>query len=194
MPPPQKPAVPTTGPTAALNAVTGDPFLDGIIQNRLSHMSSTAQGFVDTANTIADTAVGFTFVGGLYEVTTGETFFGGRPLSLPERALSGVGVIVPGARIAGNVVDAAGTVKGMANAPQLKIAKPGTAKERSTDVPSWVEGQRPCVGENGNAFAKRLLDDKYGPGNWKTGSNTEHSQIKKYGDRGFMDPPPTVKK
>lgn len=35
-------------------------------------------------------------------------------------------------------------------------------------VPEWVGGERPLVGENGNAYARRPLDEKYGAGNWKT--------------------------
>jgi hypothetical protein len=73
--------------------------------------------------------------------------------------------------------------------PQWKIPKPGSGKERSSDVPSWVQGLRPRVGENGTDWAKRLLDQKYGPRNWEKGPGTEHNQIRKYGDRGFMDPP-----
>lgn len=64
-----------------------------------------------------------------------------------------------------------------------------TAKEAAKDVPSWVKqaGLRPCKSpnESGNQFAKRVLDAKYGVGNWKTGPGTEHNQIKKYGDRAF---------
>ena len=110
MPPPQKPAVPTTGPTTALNAVTGDPFLDGIIQNRLSHMSSTAQGFVDTANTIADVAVGMTNVGSAYEAIVGETITG-QELTPFQRGVAGVSVAFAPlafvARIGGNAVEGA---------------------------------------------------------------------------------------
>ena len=57
------------------------------------------------------------------------------------------------------------------------------------DAPSWVKqaGHKPCKNpnESGNQFAKRILDEKYGAGNWKTGPGTEHNQIKKYGDRAF---------
>jgi hypothetical protein len=64
-----------------------------------------------------------------------------------------------------------------------------TGKEAATDAPSWVknEGHRPCKNpnEDGKAFAKRLLDGKYGTGNWKTGASSEYSQIQKYGDRSF---------
>lgn len=52
-----------------------------------------------------------------------------------------------------------------------------TAKEAAKDVPSWVKqaGLRPCKSpnESGNQFAKRVLDAKYGVGNWKTGPGTE---------------------
>jgi hypothetical protein len=45
------------------------------------------------------------------------------------------------------------------------------------------------VGENGNQFARRLLDRQYGPGKWEVGPTSEFNKIKKFGDRGFMDPP-----
>ena len=61
----------------------------------------------------------------------------------------------------------------------------GSGKEKATDVPSWAKGNKPYVGESGNDFAKRLLDEKYGTGNYKTGPGTEFNQIKKWGDRGF---------
>jgi hypothetical protein len=41
--------------------------------------------------------------------------------------------------------------------------------------------------ENGKEYAKRMMDDKYGEGNWKT-SEREYSQLKKYGDRAFVPP------
>ncbi len=62
-------------------------------------------------------------------------------------------------------------------------------KDAATDAPSWVknEGHKPCKNpnEDGKAFAKRLLDAKYGTGNWDTGAATEHNKIQKYGDRAF---------
>ncbi len=67
-----------------------------------------------------------------------------------------------------------------------KTPKSGVSgKEAAKDVPSWARGEKPMVGENGNAFAKRLLDEKYGAGNYKTGPGTEYNKIKKWGDRGF---------
>ena len=44
---------------------------------------------------------------------------------------------------------------------------------------------KPYQGENGNQFAKRMMDEKYGAGNYDTGPSSEYNQIKKYGDRGF---------
>ena len=61
----------------------------------------------------------------------------------------------------------------------------GTGKEKSDDVPNWAKGNAPYVGENGNDFAKRLLDKKYAEGNWKTGPASEHNKIRKWGDRSF---------
>lgn len=63
-----------------------------------------------------------------------------------------------------------------------------SAKEAASDAPSWVKGQRPCrkpINEDGGAFAKRLLDEKYGAGNYKKGAASEFSKTKKYGQRSF---------
>lgn len=60
-----------------------------------------------------------------------------------------------------------------------------SGKAKANDVPSWARGQRPNPGENGKAFAKRLMDQRYGSGNWNTGPKSEYNMIKKWGDRGF---------
>ena len=60
-----------------------------------------------------------------------------------------------------------------------------TGKEAANDVPSWAKGNRPYTNESGKDFAKRLMDEKYGPGNYKTGPGSEYNKIKKWGDRGF---------
>ncbi len=62
-----------------------------------------------------------------------------------------------------------------------------SGKEGAKDAPSWARGKRPYVGENGRDFAKRLMDEQYGRGNWEQGS-PEYKQIQKYGDRRFRDP------
>ena len=65
-----------------------------------------------------------------------------------------------------------------------KQTKPD-GKARSTNKPSWAAGEEPEDGENGKEYAKRMMDEKYGKGNWpKTEQqNREYSQLKKYGDR-----------
>ena len=60
-----------------------------------------------------------------------------------------------------------------------------TGKEAADDVPDWARGFAPYVGEDGKTFAKRLMDEKYGAGNYSTGPKTEYSKIQKWGDRGF---------
>ena len=60
-----------------------------------------------------------------------------------------------------------------------------SGKDAASDVPSWAEGEKPLQGENGREFARRLLDDKYGAGNYPTGSGSEFSKLKKWGDRAF---------
>ncbi len=64
--------------------------------------------------------------------------------------------------------------------PKSKISE----KQGAKDKPSWVN-EHPYAHENGNDFAKRLLDEKYGPGSWKKGSNTEFNKIRKWADRAF---------
>jgi len=60
-----------------------------------------------------------------------------------------------------------------------------SGKEAAGDVPSWAKGKRPRTTEKGRDFAKRLLDDRYGAGNYPTGPGSEFSKIKKWGDRAF---------
>ncbi|MBI1937416.1 MAG: RHS repeat-associated core domain-containing protein [Ignavibacteriales bacterium] len=59
-----------------------------------------------------------------------------------------------------------------------------SGKERATDIPSYAKGTRPAPGENADDYAKRILDKKYGKGNWdKKNKHGEYSKIKKWGDR-----------
>jgi hypothetical protein len=56
-------------------------------------------------------------------------------------------------------------------------------KEQATDIPSWA---KPRPGESGKDFADRMMDSKYGRGGWRRSGTQgrEHSQLKKWGDRG----------
>ena len=72
------------------------------------------------------------------------------------------------------------------NCGETKKLKPNiSGKDGAKDVPSWAKGNRPYIEESGKDFAKRLLDEKYGEGNYLTKSQTEYSKIKKWGDRAF---------
>jgi hypothetical protein len=53
------------------------------------------------------------------------------------------------------------------------------------NVPSWAKGQAPLVGESGKDFATRILDEKYGKGEYEKGPRTEHNRIKKWADEHF---------
>ena len=41
------------------------------------------------------------------------------------------------------------------------------------------------MAQTNGARAKRLLNDKYGAGNYPTGPGSEFNKIKKWGDRAF---------
>ncbi|MFI6169030.1 hypothetical protein ACIBCN_19790 [Nocardia sp. NPDC051052] len=86
-------------------------------------------------------------------------------------------------------------VNGQDPANPIKVPKPGqsddSGKSTASDAPDWVKNSpyRPYVGEDGKTFAKRVLDAVYGPGNYKTGADTEYSKMQKWADRKFVDPP-----
>src|SRR5262249_36960712 len=79
-------------------------------------------------------------------------------------ATAGAAIGLVGARSMGQAVDA------------LRNAL-ATGKEGATDVPSWAKGNRPNPGESGKDFARRLMDEKYGPGGYPTGPGSEFSKI-----------------
>jgi hypothetical protein len=65
-----------------------------------------------------------------------------------------------------------------------------SGKEAATDAPSWIDkwpDARPGVNESGTTFAIRMMNRKYGIGNWQRAGQqgTEFSQLKKFADRGF---------
>lgn len=80
--------------------------------------------------------------------------------------------------------EGSGQSSGKTNTPKKR--KPGVSgKEGAKDVPSWAKGSAPNVGENGKTFAKRILDERYGPGNYPKGPGSEFNKLKKYADRAF---------
>jgi hypothetical protein len=64
-----------------------------------------------------------------------------------------------------------------------------SGKESASNVPSWARGVPRRVGETPREYAKRVIDDKYGPGGGKdTGPKSEYNIIKKFGERTFRNP------
>ena len=57
-------------------------------------------------------------------------------------------------------------------------------KEKSTERPSWAKGLRPNPGESGKEFAKRVMDERCGEGNYDRGPGSDYNRLKKWGDRG----------
>lgn len=62
-----------------------------------------------------------------------------------------------------------------------------SGKEAADNVPSRARGHRRMVGETPREYAKRLMDEYYGPGKWEE-TKREYNQIKKFGQRAFRDP------
>jgi hypothetical protein len=73
---------------------------------------------------------------------------------------------------------------------QYKEPIPGlSGKEGAKNPPSWVKNEGygfPRVGEAGEDFATRVLNAKYGQGNWSRGPGTEFNKIQKWADRNFQ--------
>jgi RHS repeat-associated protein len=110
------------------------------------------------------------------------------PVGVPAAAVAGgvAGVHTAG-RLFDNVLES--RASGSDGSSRYKEVRSGlSGKEGAKNIPSWAQGERPFVGENGKSFAKRLLDDKYGTGNWGRGAGTEFNQLQKFADRNFIDP------
>ena len=58
-------------------------------------------------------------------------------------------------------------------------------QQGAKDIPIGARVKGPTIHESGADFAKRLLDEKYGPENYPRGPGSEYNKIKKWGDRSF---------
>ena len=65
-----------------------------------------------------------------------------------------------------------------------------SGKEAADDTPSWARGTPRRVGETPDAYARRVMDGRWGRGNWEKLPDRERDfrQIKKYGSRSWRDP------
>ncbi len=55
-----------------------------------------------------------------------------------------------------------------------------TGKEKASDVPGWARHYPVDPNSSADDNARRMLDDKYGKGNWPKGPGSEYSKIKKW--------------
>jgi hypothetical protein len=128
------------------------------------------------------------FAGTIIGAKVGSLGFAGGPLGAATvPGFSGGGALIGagGGTIAGIAMCSSG-IGPSSGGGGLKRPKPGlSGKEAARDVPSWAKGQRPLVGEPGKKFAERLLDAKYGRGNYPKGPGSEFNKIQKWGDRAF---------
>ena len=69
-------------------------------------------------------------------------------------------------------------------APQMSKQSKSSGKDKSNDRPEWSKWYPKNQGESANDYADRLLNDKYGKGNYDKGPNSEHNKIRKWADRG----------
>jgi RHS repeat-associated protein len=92
-------------------------------------------------------------------------------------------------KISNKIKAASGSARTLSASATTKVPRAGlSAKEAAKDVPSWVRGERPLLNEKGRDFATRVLDAKYGAGNYGKGAGSEFSQIQKWADRAFENP------
>ena len=69
---------------------------------------------------------------------------------------------------------------------KYKKKKPGiSGKEGAKDPPSWAKEHWPREGESGKEFAKRIMDERVGSGNYDVGPRSDFNKIKKWADRSF---------
>lgn len=77
--------------------------------------------------------------------------------------------------------------KGVLPRPMQRVPRQ-SGKEAASDLPSWARGKPRYVGETPTDYAKRLMDEQYGPENWQKGPGSDFNKIKKFGERAFQDP------
>ena len=144
---------------------------------------SLGQGVNNTTQALGNLGAG----GGGLALATGGTW--GSGVAAAPTVVAGVsttGAVTAAGAAMGPSVLMMSNSGGSGGGPQFRNRKPGqSGKEAATDIPSWARGELPYVGENGQQFAKRLLDAKYGPGNYPKGPGSEFNQLRKFADRAF---------
>ena len=134
----------------------------------------------ETGNVSRESAAKFglvVMVVGLLVLTTAAT--GGGALALATGGVASSGAMANAAITAGTTAAVGSTI--------MQFAKESkkSGKERATNKPSWANKNDVDPSLSANENATKMLNNKYGVGNWKKGPGTEHNQIKKWIDRGI---------
>lgn len=82
-----------------------------------------------------------------------------------------------------NIEDIVSKTKEASKKKKEKKQTRKSGKEASKDKPSWVNEKMIDKNLTAQQNATKLLNEKYGPGNWKKGQRTEFSQIVKWINR-----------
>ncbi len=156
-------------------------------QKKKAALLNNSHGESDALSFISSFVPGLGDAKDIQEALTGVDLITNKKLTGIEKVVIGICVLLPIVSAkAGRMATKA--VLGLADdsIPTFKRTISGkSAKEMAKDVPSWAIGNKPFANENGNEFAKRLLDAKYGPGKYTKGPKSEFNKIRKWGDRGF---------
>jgi hypothetical protein len=74
--------------------------------------------------------------------------------------------------------------------PSMERIPGQSGKENASGIPSWARGQPRMTGENPKAYSERLMDRRYGAGNWEDNDDRlgERQKIQKFGQRAFRIP------
>lgn len=68
---------------------------------------------------------------------------------------------------------------------QLRKKSKQSNKERSTNKPSWLSPDDVDLAKSAQENARRLLNNKYGSGNWRPGPDSEFNKIVKWINRSL---------
>lgn len=97
-----------------------------------------------------------------------------------------------------NIMPRPGVGSRPSNTPEVPRGEPmrrvphQSGKEGATNIPDWARGFPRFRGEEPGQFAERLMNDRYGRGNWgqtreQRGPGSKYQRIKKFGQRAFHE-------
>ena len=148
--------------------------------NPIRYVDYTGQSVTAALATWVSTAWGLTLVDGPLPV--GDIIYG------VGCAVLGVAVLVTGTEVISEVVDSnenkESDKQGDSKSKAGKKKSKKSGKEKANDNPSWTNPDMIDNNQTAQQNAERMLNDKYGKGNWSKGANTEYNKIVKWIQRG----------